>query len=112
MAMKFDGQRCAELVMEIRKTQNQGVIEAFSKIASTLSENEDTNQNNLTEQLLDGYKNFQASFNSYVPGTEAIVKDFCSVEEIEEKIKKLDIGDVAANDAGFETAGLDPDAIV
>lgn len=110
--MKFDGQRCAEVVATVKKTQNQDIIELFSKIATTLSENEEGNQNVLTEQLLDGCKNLQTSFNSYVPGTEALVKDFCSVEEIEERIKKLDIGDVSSVDAGFETAGLDPEAVV
>lgn len=111
MAMKFDGQRAAEVVAAIKKTQNQDVLEVFGRIADTLKNFSEDNQNSLTEQLLEGCKNVQVSFNSYVPGTEAIVKEFCSVEEIEEKLKKMDIGEVNAVDAGFATKQIDVDAV-
>lgn len=111
MAMKFDADRSAETVATMKKVLNSDVIEAVSGIAVAINESSDGNDNPLVEKLLEACKSFQGVYNSYVPGADALIREFEKIEEIRDRVNRLEIGEVGSVDAGFTATQIDVDAI-
>ena len=93
MAIKLNVDQTAEVVANCKKVMNSA------------------GDNEVSAQLLECCKNFQTTFNSFTESATAAIKEFEKVEEINERVKKLDIGEVSATDASFGVDALDPSLI-
>ena len=108
MAINLNVDQTAEAVVNCKKMMNSDILDLFQGVAGKLAEAGD---NEVAEQLLECCKNFQTTFNSFTESATGAIKEFEKVEEIDERIKKLDIGEVSATDASFGVDALDPDLI-
>ena len=105
MAVKITVDRAAEVVAMCKKIQNSDILDLFQGVASKL---EEAGVNAVTEQIFESCKNFQTAFNSYTEGNDLLIKEF---EKINERVKKLDIGEVSAVDNSFGVDAMDVDMI-
>lgn len=108
MAVKITVDRAAEVVAMCKKIQNSDILDLFQGVASKL---EEAGVNAVTEQIFESCKNFQTAFNSYTEGNDLLIKEFEKIDEINERVKKLDIGEVSAVDNSFGVDVMDVDMI-
>ena len=108
MAIKLNVDQTAETVANCKKVMNSDILDLFQSVAGKLAEAGD---NEVSAQLLECCKNFQTTFNSFTESATAAIKEFEKVEEINERVKKLDIGVVSATDASFGIDALDTSLI-
>ena len=104
MAVKITVDRAAEVIAMCKKIQNSDILDLFQGVASKL---EEAGVNAVTEQIFESCKNFQTAFNSYTEGNDLFEK----IDEINERVKKLDIGEVSAVDNSFGVDAMDVDMI-
>lgn len=108
MAINLNVEQTAEAVANCKKLMNSDILDLFQSVAEKINEAGD---NEVKDQLLECCKNFQTTFNSFTESATGAIKEFEKVEEIDERVKKLDIGEVTATDASFGVDALDPSLI-
>lgn len=109
MMANFDVEKTTEVIANSKKIMNGAPLELAQKLSMVLK---DAGDNELLVKALEQLKTFQDGFNDFTESLGGLLKEFEKVEEINEIIKKLDVGEVSAADTSFTSTEMDVDSIV
>lgn len=109
MAMKLNVEQANELIVSIKSIMNGAPLETSQRLAMNLKE---AGENEIIDKVMAGLARFQDSFNDYTESLNGFLKELGKVEELDEIVKKLEVGEVSAADTSFKSTEMDVDAII
>ena len=110
--LNLDTSKIEESYGVIQDTVNKGVIDVVNELAAALLPEAGTNT--LVDELIGLCKKTQEQYNTeFFPSVKELLKDFEETFNIAEYLaKKASVGEIAKQDVGYKTSGIDAASVV
>ena len=111
--MELNKVTLASTIGEIKRSFNDGVLDAFGEVAAALKAEAANGGNALIDQALEQCKKTQDMYNTCLGSVDGFLKDCTEVAAIAEYLEKqADIGAVKTRDTSFKNQGIDSSEVV